>query len=39
MKTDQGIVTNSTLMLELLDESISDGFVHDFDKVGNLLDK
>jgi hypothetical protein len=39
VKRDQGIVTNSTLMLELLDENISDGFMHHFDKVGNLLDK
>ncbi len=39
MPRDQGIVTNSTLMLELLDENISDGFMHHFDKVGNLLDK
>ena len=39
VKRDQVIVTNSTLMLELLDENISDGFMHHFDKVGNLLDK
>ena len=39
MKTAQGIVANSTLMLELLDENISDGFMHHFDKVGNLQDK
>ncbi len=39
MKIDQGMVTSSTLMLELLDENISDGFLHHFDKVGNLLDK
>jgi hypothetical protein len=39
VKRDQVIVTNSTLMLELLDENISDGFMHHFDKVGYLLDK
>ena len=39
MKRDQGIVTNSTLMLALLDENISDGYLHHFDKVENLLDK
>jgi hypothetical protein len=39
MKRDQGIVTNSSLILELLDENISDGFMHHFDKVGNILDK
>ena len=39
MKRYQGIVTNSTLMLALLDENISDGYLHHFDKVENLLDK
>jgi len=39
MQRDQGIVTNSSLILELLDENISDGFIHHFEKVGNLLDK